>query len=185
MILEFDTSLFKKTKDYNDYNLNINQAIYITLCLNNNQNKNQSIHELLDRVSDTDIQELIDNSLLTKDKKIVKEYSDWLQPEQSFFEQFYTVFPDVVIRTDGTRGFLKANINKCKKEYYRTVGNSLAMHQHIIKCLNYEIEQKLSTGKMAYFKTMWKWLTNHEWEAIENELEYNKVEEDGYGTTVE
>ena len=138
-------------------------------------------------MSDTDIKELIDNSLITKDNKIVKEYQDRLEPDDDFFQQFYTVFPDMVIRTDGTKGFLKANVNKCRKEYNRIVGKSLAMHKHIMNCLNYEIDQKISTGKLAYFKTMWKWLVNHEWEAIENELRYNKneLEDNSYGTTVE
>ena len=53
MILEFDTSIFKITKDYNGYSLNINQAVYLTLKMNKNQNKNQSIHKLLDLMSDT------------------------------------------------------------------------------------------------------------------------------------
>ena len=188
MILEFDTTIFKKTKDYNGYSLNINQAVYLTLILNKNQNKNQSIHKLLDLMSETDIQELIDHSLITEDKKIMKEYQNSLEPNSDFFQQFYIAFPDVVIRTDGTRGFLKANINKCRKEYERIVGKSLAMHEHMLKCLNYELNQKISTGKMSYFKTMWKWLVNHEWEVMENELEYDNNltnEENNYGTTVE
>ena len=32
-------------------------------------------------------------------------------------------------------------------------------------------EDKMLTGKMGYMKTMWKWLTQHEWEALEEEMQ--------------
>lgn len=35
------------------------------------------------------------------------------------FNEFYEVFPVYVTRPDGTKGFLRANINKCRKEYNR------------------------------------------------------------------
>lgn len=39
------------------------------------------------------------------------------------------------------------------------------------------------TGKIGYMKTMWKWLTQHEWETYEEQM---KVEEpvisNSYGT---
>lgn len=187
MILEFDTSIFKITKDYNGYSLNINQAIYLTLKMNKNQNKNQSIHKLLDLMSDTEIKELIDHSLLTEDKELVKEYKEKLEPCSDFFQQFYNTYPDVVTRSDGTRGFLKANVNKCRKEYNKIVGKSLAMHEHIMDCLKFEMDKKLTTGRTAYFKNLWNWLVQHEWEAIENEMEYERKEsnEISYGNSVE
>ena len=186
MILEFDTSIFKITKDYNGYSLNINQAVYLTLKMNKNQNKNQSIHKLLDLMSDTEIKELIDHSLLTEDKELVKEYKEKLEPCSDFFQQFYNTYPDVVTRSDGTRGFLKANVNKCRKEYNKIVGKSLAMHEHIMDCLKFEMDKKLTTGRTAYFKNLWNWLVQHEWEAIENEMEYERKEsnEISYGNSV-
>ena len=30
------------------------------------------------------------------------------------------------------------------------------------------------TGKLGYFKTMWKWLTQQEWEVIEEQLQYEQ-----------
>jgi hypothetical protein len=43
------------------------------------------------------------------------------------------------------------------------------------------------TGKLGYFKTMWKWLTQREWEVIEEQQQYNEGNTqitDSYGTTV-
>ena len=57
------------------------------------------------------------------------------------------------------------------------------MHQHIMNCLSFEIDNKMLTGKIGYMKTMWKWLTQHEWEIYEEQM---KVEEpvisNSYGT---
>ena len=74
------------------------------------------------------------------------------------FDMFYDQFPVYVMRPDGTKGFLRANVNKCRKEYNRIVGKSKAMHEHIMDCLKYEIDERMRTGKIGYMKTMWKWL---------------------------
>ena len=48
-------------------------------------------------------------------------------------------------------------------------------------CLKKEIEDKTINGKMGFMKTMWKWLTNHEWENYEDNEE-TIVKEELYGT---
>ena len=62
------------------------------------------------------------------------------------------------------------------------------MDEHIMKCRKFEVDNKMITGKLGYFKTMWKWLTQREWEVIEEQLQYeqgnNLVNNDSYGTTV-
>lgn len=97
------------------------------------------------------------------------------------FDEFYEVFPVYVIRPDGTKGFLRANVNKCRKEYNRIIGKSKAMHEHIMACLRYEIDNKMQTGKIGYMKTMWKWLTQHEWECYEEQMNTETTEYLGYG----
>ena len=59
MILELDTALF----DIGD--ISINQLVFLTLCLNENQRINQDIHEFLSRISESEIQSLIDQGLIT------------------------------------------------------------------------------------------------------------------------
>ena len=91
------------------------------------------------------------------------------------------------MRPDGTKGFLRSNINKCRNEYKKIVGKSRAMHEHILECLKFEVSSKMMTGKLGYFKTMWKWLTQREWEVIEEQLQYEQgetVNEISYGTTI-
>lgn len=175
MILELDTSLFDIYGK-----MSINQLVFLTLVLNENQSDNQDIHQFLSRISENEIQELVDSNIITVitsgDSKIYSISEDTrkrLKQDKSWFDEFYEVFPVYVTRPDGTKGFLRSNINKCRKEYNRIVGKSRAMHEHLIKCLQFEIDNKMITGKIGYMKTMWKWLTQREWEVTEEEMQFS------------
>jgi len=188
MILELDTSLLEKL------NISINQLVFVNLVLNENQINNQDIHFLLSRVSELEIQDLINRNIVIveeKDNDKIYKLSDIVEStlkvkSDDMFDEFYNTFPVYVIRPDGTKGFLRANINKCRHEYKKIVGKSLAMHNHIMECLRWEIENKTTTGKLSYIKTMWKWLTQHEWECYEEQLleETKQQTESLYGTNV-
>lgn len=187
MILELDTSLLQK------HDLSLDQLVFINLVLNENKSNHQDIHELLSRVSETDIQDLIQRNIIvetrTDDNKIYrtsKEFTDSLKKAtDDMFDQFYEVFPVYVTRPDGTKGFLRSNVNKCRKEYNRLVGRSKAMHEYLLKCLKWEIENKVMTGKMGYMKTMWKWLTQHEWECYEEQMQLEQQQkEERYGAKI-
>lgn len=175
MILELDTSLFDIYGK-----MSINQLVFLTLVLNENQSNNQDIHQFLSRISENEIQELVDSNIITVitsgDSKIYSISEDTrkhLKQDKSWFDEFYEVFPVYVTRPDGTKGFLRSNVNKCRKEYNRIVGKSRAMHEHLIKCLQFEIDNKMITGKIGYMKTMWKWLTQREWEVTEEEMQFS------------
>ena len=184
MILELDISLLKTL------NLSINQLAFISLVLSGNQKDHQDIQELLSRVNEEEIQDLIQRNIIitqTMNNGISYQLSDDIintlrKRNDSMFDEFYETFPVYVIRPDGTKGFLRANVNKCRKEYNRIVGKSRAMHEHIMDCLRYELDDKMRTGKLGYMKTMWKWLTQHEWECYEEQLKVK--EEDIYGTDI-
>ena len=60
MILELDTTLLDIFGE-----ISINQLVFLTLVLNDNQSNNQDIHKFLSRISENDIQELIDNDLIS------------------------------------------------------------------------------------------------------------------------
>ena len=182
MILEIDTTLF----DIGE--ISINQLVFLTLCMNENQTYNQDIHKFLSRISEADIQSLIDQNLITSttdgDNKvysITDKMRNYLKTDKTLFDEFYDLFPVYVTRPDGTKGFLRANIAKCRKEYTRIIGKSRAMHEHLLQCLQYEIENKMITGKIGYMKTMWKWLTQHEWEVIEEQMSYETETPVSYG----
>lgn len=171
MIIELDTSLLDKL------NISASQLILLTLVLDDIKIINQDIQRLLSLVNEEEIQELVNRDLISitmnGETKVINKTAkleELLKEDRTMFDAFYDQFPVYVTRPDGTKGFLRSNINKCRKEYNRIVGKSKAMHEHLLKCLQYEIENKMSTGKMGYMKTMWKWLTQHEWEALEEQM---------------
>ena len=186
MILEIDTSILDRISD-----LSMNQLVFLTLVLSDNQTINQDIQKLLSLVNEEEIQELesrgliatstVDNTTVIKKTEKLEEL---LKEDKAMFDMFYDQFPVYVMRPDGTKGFLRANVNKCRKEYNRIVGKSKAMHEHIMDCLKYEIDERMRTGKIGYMKTMWKWLTQHEWECYEEQMNLEQQTANSYGTGI-
>ena len=95
MILELDTTLLDIFGE-----ISINQLVFLTLVLNDNQSNNQDVHKFLSRISENDIQELIDNDLISfttsGDNKIysptekllssVKQDKTWLMSSMKYFQ---------------------------------------------------------------------------------------------------
>jgi hypothetical protein len=187
MILEIDTSILDRIP-----NLSINQLVFLTLVLSDIKNINQDIQKLLSLVNEEEIQELESRNLITTSNvdntNVISKtlyLDELLKEDKSMFDEFYDQFPVYVIRPDGTKGFLRANINKCRKEYNRIVGKSKAMHEHIMNCLRFEIDNKMLTGKIGYMKTMWKWLTQHEWETCEEQMKVDQpIISNDYGANI-
>jgi predicted transcriptional regulator len=184
MLLEIDTSLLKKIDT-----LSLNQLVFLSLVLDNNQKSIKDVAAVVSQVSDNEIQDLIDKDLIIRDEKnkkvTYKETSKLVEiitGGKDKFEEFKAIYPTVVTRPDGTKGFLQGNSKKCRDYYNKLVKNDMRMHEHIIKCLNYEIQNKTMTGKLGYMKTMWKWLTNHEWEIFEEQVQDEPITEQLYGT---
>lgn len=184
MILEIDISLLKKIE-----NITISQLVFLSLVLDNNQKTIKDVAAIVSQVSDNEIQGLIDRNLITKEEKgkriSYKETQyliDIISEGRALFDEFKEVFPTVVIRPDGTKGFLQGNSKKCRAFYNKLIKNDIAMHKHIMRCLNAEVNSKMLSGKIGYMKTMWKWLTNSEWENYEEQLNDEQVTEKQYGT---
>lgn len=181
MILEIDTSLLKIIGD-----INLNQLVFLTLVLDNNQKSNQGVAAIVSLVSDAEVQELIERDLIIKQETEMgiayiqtDKLSSITKEKMDPFDEFYEIYPTQVIRPDGTSDFLKKNKNNCRKKYNSILGRSKAkrilIHQHLIDCLNYELEDKTRTGKLGYLKTMWKWLTTAEWENSEEQMKASET----------
>lgn len=189
MIIEIDTNILNKIK-----NLNMNQLVFLSLVSNDNQNSYQDIHKLFSLIDDNNIRELLYRGLIVSKElegktlyKTTETYNNLIGNDKDFFDEFYEAFPVYVVRPDGSKGFLRANVNKCRREYKQIVGHSIGMHEHIMKCLNAEINEKMETGKLGYLKTMWKWLVNKEWETTEEKLKFEQtnVTPKVYGTELQ
>lgn len=172
MIIEVDPSLIDL-----DPNLNLNQIVFLSMVLDKNQKPNQDVRKIVSLISDDEISYLVSQELVTSETKgnlttyyATDKLKEFLKPNKDYFDLFYDMYPVYVIRPGGGKNYLRANIHKCRKLYNTYVGNSKAMSEHINKCLSFEINKKMREGKLAYMKTMWRWLVDHQWEAIEEEM---------------
>lgn len=185
MIVELNTKLLDIP------GINSNQLIFLSLVLDKNQKTyNQDVRKVVSLTSDEEISNLVSQGLITsieRGKSITYQATDKLKniirPKKDYFDLFYEMYPIYVLRADGVKSYLRANVNKCRHLFNVYVGNSEAMAQHLVNCLDFEIKKKTNQGKLGYMKTMWKWLVDHQWEESEEEMQDNsKIEEQTYGT---
>ena len=187
MIIEINTKILDIP------GINLNQLVFLSVVLNKNQKyNNQDVHKVVSLISDDEIQQLIDKDLITsieKGNSITYTETDKLikviTPDRDYFDLFYDMYPIYVLRPDGAKNYLRANVNKCRHLFKVISGNSEAMSEHLIECLKFEIDKKTRIGKLSYMKTMWRWLVDHQWEETEEEMQdtmVNKV--DSYGTDI-
>ena len=184
MIIEVNTQLLDKVPE-----LNSSQLIFLSMMLDKNQPKYQDVRKVVSLISDEDISYLISQELVTaieSGESITYQATDKLKQavanEKDYFDLFYDMYPVYVMRTDGSKCYLRANVNKCRHFFNAKCGKSSAMAEHIIKCLDYEISKRMREGSLSYMMTMWNWLTRSQWEAIEEEMQDTAKTVNSYGT---
>jgi len=186
MIIELDTKLLELPEK-----INLNQLVFLSMVLNKNQSTyDQDVRKLVSLMRDDEISYLIEQGLITsmeRSKSILYEATqklkNFMEPPKDQFDLFYEMYPIYVLRSDGSKSFLRTNKNKCRNLYNILTGGNYAMSQHINKCLQFEIDKKMSTGSMCYMKTMWRWLQDRQWEASDEEMNNTQqTQQHSYGT---
>ncbi len=184
MIIEVNTKLLDEFPE-----LNSNQLLFLSMVLDKNQPKYQDVCKVISLISDDEISYLVEQGLiLSIEREDAKTYqpTDKLQrsiaPSKDYFDLFFDMYPVYVMRKDGTKCYLRANVNKCRHFFNTKCGKSTAMAEHIIRCLDYEISKRMREGSLSYMMTMWNWLTRSQWEAIEDEMNDTSNTQSTYGT---
>ena len=184
MIIEVNTKLLDEFPE-----LNSNQLLFLSMVLDKNQPKYQDVCKVISLISDDEISYLVEQGLiLLIEREDAKTYqpTDKLQrsiaPSKDYFDLFFDMYPVYVMRKDGTKCYLRANVNKCRHFFNTKCGKSTAMAEHIIRCLDYEISKRMREGSLSYMMTMWNWLTRSQWEAIEDEMNDTSNTQSTYGT---
>lgn len=185
MIIEVNTKLLDIEEQ-----INLNQLLFLSIVLDKNQPKYQDVRKIVSLISDDEIQYLVQKGLITsieRSDSITYQPTDKLKQslavEKSYFDLFYDMYPVYVMRPDGSKSYLRANINKCRHLFNAKVGQSSAMAEHIIKCLEFEINKKMKEGKLSYMMTMWNWLSRNQWEVSEEEMQDTEQKSSqSYGT---
>ena len=186
MIIEVNTKLLDVYPE-----LNSNQLLFLSMVLDKNQPKYQDVRKVISLISDDDISYLIQQDLISsierEDAKLYQptdKLKESIAPSKDYFDTFYDMYPVYVMRKDGTKCYLRANVNKCRHFFNTRCGKSSAMAEHIIRCLDYEISKRIREGSLSYMMTMWNWLTRSQWEAVEDEINdtENTQTVNSYGT---
>jgi hypothetical protein len=88
----------------------------------------------------------------------------------NFFEELYNAYPVKVIRDGGISDYLRTERYNSSKLYEMIVARNQSKHEHILKCLQYEVNHRESEGSMRYMKRMYKWLLSKEWKSFEERI---------------
>lgn len=185
MIIEVNTRLLDEFPE-----LNSNQLIFLSIVLDKNQPIYQDVRKIVSLISDDEIQYLVNQKLISsieRGNSITYQATEKLREavslEKSYFDIFYDMYPVYVMRPDGSKSYLRANVNKCRHLFAVKTGNSSAMAEHIIRCLEFEISKKMREGKISYMMTMWNWLSRDQWEVSEEEMQDTELKANkSYGT---
>jgi hypothetical protein len=185
MIIEVNTKLLDVFPE-----INSNQLLFLSIVLDKNQPKYQDVRKIVSLISDDEIQYLVNQGLITSIERgnsityvATSQLESSLSTDKSYFDLFYDMYPIYVLRPDGSKCYLRANVNKCRHLFNAKVGRSSAMAEHIIDCLKFEIDKKMREGKISYMMTMWNWLSRNQWEVSEEEMQdTEQLASQSYGT---
>ena len=184
MIIEVNTKILDEFPG-----ISMNQLVFLSMILGKNQPKYQDVRSVISLISDEEISYLVEQGLIIsieRDDSITYQPTEKLEnavlPKKDYFDLFYDMYPVYVMRSDGTKSYLRANVNKCRHFFNTKCGRSQAMAEHLIKCLEFEISKKMKEGKIGYMKTMWRWLVDHQWEESEEEMNDTEKPVNTYGT---
>lgn len=185
MLIEIDTDTLKRLK------LSANQLICLRLLMDKKNQKEYQNFIAVSPMTEAEIDSLKTKEYIVTDDngniEVTEKFTS-LFDKNDLFDEFYDLYPKLIIRPDGTKDYLRIDVNRCRRYYNKIVGKSKTRHKHIIECLEAEINYRTQTNNMRYMKRMPRWLFNEEWQVGEeliNDAKKAANAEDTYGNTVE
>jgi len=138
-------------------------------------------------VDNRNFPEQYDYSKLTVKQSFLRVLS-----QGDFFDELVQTYPVSVVRNDGTKDYLRTDLNRCRKLYSIITKNKYPIHNHILECLRYEIVTRRRNGSLGYMKRIPKWLVSEEWKVYEQMMKDvpisigdNTNTDLGYGNSLE
>lgn len=172
MILSVDIDLLRK------YKITFNQYFLCYLITQGYYDELQAYLTDSGKFEAKDIETLESRGFLINLNKSDEYYIDKLQITESFmelceigkfntfFQEFWEMFP---IKTPKGRRLKQASKHKIEKKYNSLVKKDASLHKHILKCLNYELEERQRTGNLEYLHNIETWLNKEGWKAYEDD----------------
>lgn len=182
MTIEINTDYLVKQK------LTANQFVILQLVLEGELSKLEEFKGIYLEFSN-DLEELKQRGLIIYDNGLhVSEQFLRSLKNKGFFEEFWMHYPVSVIRPDGAYCALRTARKQCERAYKKIAGRK-DQHDHIIKCLMFEVKERERTDGMKWMKKMPNWINSEAWKEYEQkmlnaDLFSLEEEKDKYGTTV-
>ena len=104
-----------------------------------------------------------------KNTKVSTKFIKLISSNDLYLE-LENMYPTKVYRTNGTLDYLKTDKSRCRLMYGKITKNRRDIHEHIIKCLKYEIEDKNKNNSIKYMKKLYNWLASEEWKSYEDRI---------------
>lgn len=107
------------------------------------------------------------------EKLVVRPEFISLISKGDFFEELVALYPAKVYRVDNTYDLLRTDLGRCRQIYARITLGSKVKHDHVMKCLKYELEYRSNTDGLKYMRRLPKWLSSEGWKSYEERMEDN------------
>jgi hypothetical protein len=104
------------------------------------------------------------------------------------FEQLLNAYPAKVYRTNGQVDYLRTDRAGARRLYTFIVGDNIAKHEFILKCLMLEVKNRERNGSLKFMKRLPSWLSSREWESYADRIDDStgvRTEDLEYGTNIE
>lgn len=95
-----------------------------------------------------------------------------------FFDELVQVYPASITRPDGTKDYLRTDLNRCRKLYSKITGDKYIIHLNILDCLKYEVSLRRKESNLSYMKRLPNWLRSEEWKSYEQRMKDEAYDSD-------
>jgi hypothetical protein len=118
---------------------------------------------------------------------VQSEFISSMSKDDGFIELFET-YPNKVMRPNGVIDYLRKDKRMCKDIYSIITKDDRSVHEHIMKCLRYELKYRERNNALQWMKRLSKWLSGREWENFEDQVDDRSLQQtpgNDYGTKLE
>jgi len=185
MIVEINTEHLIKS------NLTANQYLLALLIYENSYTAFINLKTNFPQIIEDDIKELANKGFIFQSTNrlgytITAEFLVYCS-KKDMFDALIERFPIYVIRTDGTKDYLRTDRIRSKRRYDNITRHSKSKHELIMKCLEFEISVREMENSLKYMKRLPNWLDSQEWETWHERMENESVTVNNtkYGTDLE
>jgi len=108
---------------------------------------------------------------IPRDYQVSLRFRELISSRDDLFDEFYKEYPVKTIRPDGVVDYLRADKETSRRIYALLTKGDKQVHDHIIKCLRFEVKKRYASSNLGFMKRMNKWLSSREWESYEDEVD--------------